>query len=258
MSYLSALQAGAFSGTSGVVPTLSQVLLTTAGNIASTDINMAQNGLLNVETIQNATEPIIIGAPEGISLSGSVGTAGQVLTSNATAQPTWTTLGGVGTSTQVLTLNSSLVPTWATPTSGSTPTVTFYSDSASSALDPAASSGTIYYTFTNLPAGTYSLQCQPVFSVQTVDLITSMTLYITNDAGNTPGVLPYLTSNLGYVLPNANEMPSVNKTIGGGTVATSFVNPTTQTVYLKLLAFVNNNITGVSARLNNLSYYKYY
>jgi len=84
MSSLQAFYSGAFTGTT---PTLTQVLST--GNIASTDINMAQNDLINVASIQNSTAPIIVTAPLGVSLSGSVGSAGQVLTSNASAQPTW-------------------------------------------------------------------------------------------------------------------------------------------------------------------------
>ena len=98
MSALQAFYAGAFSAGAGT-PTLAQVLSTPAGNVASTDINMSQNDLVNVASVQNATEPLIISAPEGISLSGSVGTAGQVLSSNATGQPTWVSVGGVTTPT---------------------------------------------------------------------------------------------------------------------------------------------------------------
>lgn len=103
MSYLSALQAGAFSGGTFTTPSLSEVLL--AGATASDNINMAQFDLNNVDSITNATSALKITAPVGLSLSGSVGTAGQVLSSNAGAQPTWLTIPSALTGTTIASSN---------------------------------------------------------------------------------------------------------------------------------------------------------
>jgi hypothetical protein len=105
MSSLQAYYSGAFSSSSST-PTLSSVL--TSGNIASTDIDMNQNDIIDVASITNTTDPIILSASEGLSLNGSVGTVGQFLTSAGAGQPIWTTGGttSIGLS-EVLTTDNS-------------------------------------------------------------------------------------------------------------------------------------------------------
>lgn len=86
MSSLQAFYSGAFAQTPSQL-TLAQVL--TNGNTANLNIDMNQLDLVNVDSITNASAPVKLTAPLGLSLSGSVGTAGQVLSSNASGQPTW-------------------------------------------------------------------------------------------------------------------------------------------------------------------------
>jgi hypothetical protein len=86
MSSLQAFYSGAFSQTPSQL-TLAQVL--SNGNVANLNIDMNQLDLVNVDSITNATAPVKLTAPAGLSLSGSLGTAGDVLSSNGAAQPTW-------------------------------------------------------------------------------------------------------------------------------------------------------------------------
>jgi len=76
----------------GVNPSLSDVLSLGGNSAGSTDINMNQNDITNVLSIQNTSAPISLLAPSGLSLNSTVGTTDQYLGSNASGQPTWKTL----------------------------------------------------------------------------------------------------------------------------------------------------------------------
>ena len=107
MSYLSALDAGVLeTGGGGGLPgtqTLEQVLNlgASAGGISITSCPSISNSsgavALSGETLTLTSQGLFdVVAPLGLSISGDVGTEGQLLSSNGVAPPTWIDASGVG------------------------------------------------------------------------------------------------------------------------------------------------------------------
>ena len=169
--------------------------------------------------------PLIIETLGGIELSGSVGTTGDVLTSNGTGQPTWTTISsGSGTVTSVatagtvsgLTLTGGPITTSGTITLGGTLSLT--------SGDITTGLGFTPYNSTN-PAG-YTTNTGTVTSVGGTGTVSGLTLSgtVTTSGNLTLGGTLSLTSSdittgLGYTPYNSTNPAGYTTNVGTVTSA---------------------------------------
>ena len=78
----------------------------TLTSILNTNTSAGNNPITNLSGVSSGST-LAITAPSGISLSSSVGTEGQVITSHGSAPPTWTTIPSQSTLAQLVASNSS-------------------------------------------------------------------------------------------------------------------------------------------------------
>jgi hypothetical protein len=165
-----------------------------------------------------------------LSLAGATGSIGQVLTSNGTSTPTWTTPAGSVTVADDTTTNSNLYPLFANVTSGAI--TTEYVSSTKLQYNPSSGAFTASSfngAGTGLTGTASSLSIGGNAATATSATSATSATTATNIAGGANGSVPYQTGSgattflaagtNGYVLTLAGGVPSWAAAAGGVTLS---------------------------------------